>query len=168
MDSPLLIRPPLLNQASESGSSSGGGNSVTRRTFIKRTGGATVATLVAWNLQVAKANAERESSGNSSASFMCAISPVHLDASPGNVVGYCSFPRGGYIFLYHKDDDCCAEQSKNHHATRIFSTSQIYANAMVPAKLTTTPWVLHPDAAPHKPNEINQFDLGGQWNYQNK
>ena len=42
MDSTFLVRPPLLNQASESGS--GGG--ITRRAFIKRTGGATVAVLV--------------------------------------------------------------------------------------------------------------------------
>lgn len=67
MDSPFLIRPPQLNQASESGSSSGGGNGVTRRAFIKRTGVATVATIVAWNLQVATARARVDEDTNSNA-----------------------------------------------------------------------------------------------------
>lgn len=45
----FLVTPPHLNQAFESGGSSGGGcgNGITRRSFIKRTGGASVAVLVA-------------------------------------------------------------------------------------------------------------------------
>jgi hypothetical protein len=63
MNKSFLIRPTQLNQAFESNSSSGGsddGNGVTRRTFIKRTGGTTVATLVAWNIQNTKARANFE------------------------------------------------------------------------------------------------------------
>jgi hypothetical protein len=50
---------PQLNQAFEPGGLSGGGwgNGITRRSFIKRTGGATVATLVAWNITAPRADA---------------------------------------------------------------------------------------------------------------
>lgn len=57
----FLIRPPQLNQAAESSDLSGGSSSnLTRRTFIKRSGGATVATMVAWNLQTTNARATEE------------------------------------------------------------------------------------------------------------
>lgn len=42
-----------------------GGNEITRRTFIKRTGGATVATLVAWNLSSQQLQAEENSAPSS-------------------------------------------------------------------------------------------------------
>lgn len=59
MNPQFLIRPSQLNQAFEANNSSGSGETsgVTRRSFIKRTGGATVATLVAWNLTVIQARA---------------------------------------------------------------------------------------------------------------
>lgn len=64
MNSQFLIRPEQLNQAFES-NSGGGANDVTRRSFIKRTGGATVATLVAWNLGANTATAaEGDGSGS--------------------------------------------------------------------------------------------------------
>jgi hypothetical protein len=52
--------PPVrLSQAFESECSSGGGggSNITRRSFLKRTGGATVATLVAWNMATRNAEA---------------------------------------------------------------------------------------------------------------
>lgn len=49
MSHEFLVTPPRLNQALETTSSGGGSvsNDITRRTFLERTGGATVATLVA-------------------------------------------------------------------------------------------------------------------------
>lgn len=68
MNHQFLIRPAQLNQAFESNSSSGGGDGsdLTRRTFIKRTGGATVATMVAWNLTMNEARAQGDGSGSGS------------------------------------------------------------------------------------------------------
>jgi hypothetical protein len=71
MNHDFLIGSSQLNQAFESNITSGGstdGDYTTRRTFIKRTGGATVATVIAWNMQVATAKADDESS-SASASF---------------------------------------------------------------------------------------------------
>lgn len=49
MNENSFLPPPVrLSQAIENGDYGGGG--VTRRTFVKRTGGATVAAMVAWNL----------------------------------------------------------------------------------------------------------------------
>lgn len=64
----FLVRPPYLNQAFES--SGGWGNGITRRSFIKRTGGATVASLVAWNLATTKSRGEGDggTSGGSGSS----------------------------------------------------------------------------------------------------
>lgn len=61
----FLPPPVLLSQAFENDRSGGGG--ITRRSFIKRTGGATVATMIAWNLTVNEARANGES-GESGAS----------------------------------------------------------------------------------------------------
>lgn len=58
----FLVRPAQLAQAFESGSGSGSG--ITRRSFIKRTGGATVATLVAWETSKTKLHAEDINGGN--------------------------------------------------------------------------------------------------------
>jgi len=50
-----------LNQAFESsGKASGFSNGITRRSFLKRTGAASVATLVAWNLTSQSVDAENE------------------------------------------------------------------------------------------------------------
>lgn len=68
MNHQFLIRPAQLNQAFESSNSSGGktqGSNVTRRVFIKRTGGATVAATIAWNIQIANATGD----GSDSSSF---------------------------------------------------------------------------------------------------
>ena len=63
MSSNAFLPPPVrLSQAFENGESGGGG--VTRRSFIKRTGGATVATMVAWNLVTNEARAEEGGSGS--------------------------------------------------------------------------------------------------------
>ena len=51
----FLLSPTLLSQTSDPIDTGGG---MTRRLFIKRTGGATVATLVAWNLSTQRARAE--------------------------------------------------------------------------------------------------------------
>jgi hypothetical protein len=57
----FLVCPPYLNQAFDPGGSVGGawGNGITRRTFIKRTGGATVASLVAWSVITERGNAQQ-------------------------------------------------------------------------------------------------------------
>lgn len=55
-----------LSQAFECDDSRGSG--ITRRTFIKRMGGATVATMVAWNLTANEARAEGDGSGDGSGS----------------------------------------------------------------------------------------------------
>ena len=58
--------PPRLNQAFETAASGGGypSNEITRRTFLKRTGGATVASLVAWNLAAERAEAQNANVGS--------------------------------------------------------------------------------------------------------
>lgn len=55
----FLPRPIRLYQAFNSDTSSGGpsSNEITRRSFLKRTGGATIATLVAWNMATREAEA---------------------------------------------------------------------------------------------------------------
>jgi hypothetical protein len=51
MNRNFLVTPTTLNQAFESdGKASGFSNGITRRSFLKRTGAASVATLVAWNM----------------------------------------------------------------------------------------------------------------------
>lgn len=56
-----FLPPPVrLSQVFECDHSGGGG--ITRRSFIKRTGGATVATMVAWNLTVNEARAQGDGS----------------------------------------------------------------------------------------------------------
>lgn len=65
-DKSFLPSPVRLNQAFEGDRSGDGG--ITRRTFIKRTGGATVATMVAWNLATNEASAQGSGEG-SAASF---------------------------------------------------------------------------------------------------
>jgi len=50
----FLLSPTLLSQTSDPIDTGGG---MTRRLFIKRTGGATVATIVAWNLAAGSAKA---------------------------------------------------------------------------------------------------------------
>ena len=71
---------PQLNQAFESEGSSGvgWGNGITRRSFIKRTGGATVASLVAWNVTTTKSRAEEDGEGSGSVSWKMDM----VDASP--------------------------------------------------------------------------------------
>lgn len=67
MNHDFLIGSAQLNQAFESKNSSGvggnGGSSVTRRSFIKRTGGATVAAFVCWNLANQQLNAQNFGEG---------------------------------------------------------------------------------------------------------
>lgn len=63
MSANRFLPPPVrLSQAFESKNFSGGasGSEITRRSFLKRTGGATVATLVAWDVanQIARATGE--------------------------------------------------------------------------------------------------------------
>jgi len=68
MNANKFLPPPIrLSQAFEPGKFSGGasGAEITRRSFMKRTGGATVATLVAWNLALKDARAEN-ANGDSS------------------------------------------------------------------------------------------------------
>ena len=57
MNRDFLIGSAQLNQASES-QESGGSSSMTRRSFIKRTGAVTVATMIAWQASQAPVNAE--------------------------------------------------------------------------------------------------------------
>jgi hypothetical protein len=61
MNHEFLIVSAQLNQTYESYRCSEIGaadNGITRRSFIKRSGGATVGTIVAWNLAVQKNNAQ--------------------------------------------------------------------------------------------------------------
>lgn len=70
----FLVR-PHLNQAFEPEGSAGGawGSGITRRSFIKRTGGATVASLVAWNLATTKSRAEEEPEGGYGDSYQASL-----------------------------------------------------------------------------------------------
>ena len=79
--------PPRLNQAFETAPSGGGfaSNEITRRTFLKRTGGATVASLVAWNLAAERARADLES-GSGYPSFRLIITEYER-TSANNVIG---------------------------------------------------------------------------------
>ncbi len=67
MNRNFLVTPPQLNQAFESdGKASGFSNGITRRSFLKRTGAASVATLVALNLVTQqKASAAGDNSNGS-------------------------------------------------------------------------------------------------------
>lgn len=79
----FLVRPPHLNQAFESEGSAGGawGNGITRRSFIKRAGGATVASLVAWNALTSMARAQGgQGEGNSSGSWFITCIGVPTDS----------------------------------------------------------------------------------------
>jgi hypothetical protein len=92
MNHQFLIRPVQLSQAFESNSSSGGSESgeITRRRFIKRTGGATVATLVAWNLASNSANANEDESGSGSSPAMylvCTNAPTYAQPGQSNIGG---------------------------------------------------------------------------------
>ena len=84
----FLPPPDRLSQASESEKFSGGASSseITRRSFLKRTGGATVATLVAWNLASLKADAKSnyfiDGSGTSDWAghiLICTLEPAPCD-----------------------------------------------------------------------------------------
>lgn len=73
MNHNFLVRPEHLNQAFESQEpcgcgGHGPGNGLTRRSFIKRTGAVTVATMVAWSAATHQARAEA-ASGSASASY---------------------------------------------------------------------------------------------------
>lgn len=89
----FLVPPPYLNQAFESGGSSGGGwgNGITRRSFIKRTGGATVASLVAWNLTTNCAKGEHVAG---SCSHIVVGSPGKVDSptiAHGGFEVFCAY-----------------------------------------------------------------------------
>lgn len=74
MKHPFLLPPPIrLNQALDGEASGGGGGreSTTRRKFLKRTGSATAASLIAWNLSAHVANAQGENEGSSSWRMTC-------------------------------------------------------------------------------------------------
>lgn len=75
-DNPFLPPPVRLSQAFESEHS--GGDGITRRTFIKRTGGATVATMVAWNLTINEARAQGGGSGSGSGSKFSVMGTVEV------------------------------------------------------------------------------------------
>ncbi len=81
MNNSFLLPPPgRLNQPVDGETEGGGGamSSMTRRKFLKRSGGATVATLVAWNLASTQANAQIEENGGSSGSeyfLICTKAP---------------------------------------------------------------------------------------------
>jgi len=72
MNRNFLSEPAQLNQSLEINSSSGGASSgITRRTFVKRSGGATIATMVAWKT-IATARAAEDGSDDG-ASFSTLI-----------------------------------------------------------------------------------------------
>ena len=85
MNHDFLIGSAQLNQASESQESGGSGGGITRRSFIKRTGGATVATIVAWNVAANTASAENGGASHS-ASWKWVV------GSPGAPTGYDETP----------------------------------------------------------------------------
>lgn len=91
----FLVCPPTLNQAFESASSSGGAwrNGITRRTFLKRTGGATVASLVAWNLSIERAKADVTVASVSY--FLKCTGDPHSDPLPSPVT--LLFPDGNLV-----------------------------------------------------------------------
>jgi hypothetical protein len=131
---PFLITPPRAC-ADESPDSSGVQplDSSTRRKFLKRTGGATVGTLVAWNLTRTNAAAE----GETASSYMCGVNPGSLAYNP---CGYYAFPNGGYIFLHYKDDNCSPETPNAHRKEKIYTRAEMIAEAWIPQKDTNTPW----------------------------
>lgn len=78
MSANRFLPPPVrLSQAFESEKFSGGasGSEITRRSFLKRTGGATVATLVAWNLASNPARADETSFESF---WQCSFGPLVL------------------------------------------------------------------------------------------
>lgn len=83
---------PHLNQAFESEGSSGGSwsNGITRRSFIKRTGGATVASLVAWNLTNQRTRADLPSSATSGSGSTDVIWKKYKTDKDIPIVGYGS------------------------------------------------------------------------------
>lgn len=92
----FLLSPHRLNQAIESSVSGGGGsfgNAITRRSFLKRTGGATVAAMVAWNTSTHVASAQDEPTQNPSSDSLklyCQDEPAansYSNACPSSLQG---------------------------------------------------------------------------------
>lgn len=159
MNANKFLPPPVrLSQAFESERFSDGasGSEITRRSFLKRTGGATVATLVAWNLASQQASANPESS-DSVSHKMCAISPQNGPGNP-DAIGYFSLPHGGYIILFYKDQGCYFNRGDAHSANSIGSIINIRAEAYIPAKTSTVPWGLE---QPLGDAEISTFSFEG-------
>lgn len=80
MNHNFLVRPEQLNQPFESHEPCGCGghgqghdhsNGITRRSFIKRTGAVTVATMVAWSAATHQARAEGASGSGSASKKIC-------------------------------------------------------------------------------------------------
>lgn len=111
--------------------SSGGGESsaITLRTFIKRTGGATVATLVAWNLSTSKTNAAQPgnhshcSAHGSYCTYISAITVTFTSANtnqpPNNT--YATSGRRFYGTLKYTSTYCKAGSSPTKQSFPVHS-----------------------------------------------
>ena len=97
MNANRFLPPPVrLSQAFDSeNSSSGYGSSITRRSFLKRTGGATVATLVAWNLASQELKASSPESGDSESYGMLCLYPVFEASTQDYWAGTVDVPQVG-------------------------------------------------------------------------
>lgn len=137
---------PPLNQAVESGSGAAGfSNGITRRSFLKRTGAASVATPVAWNSTQHHARATETNGGSdeypgSGSEWMCAVSPP----SQNTLIGHVSLAGGGYIFLYFDDYGCYHSINRCHRKKTLRSGARLRAEAWIPAKSDQTPWQIYP------------------------
>lgn len=117
MNHDFLIRPAQLNHAFESNGSSGGAgesSGLTRRSFIKRTGGATIATLVAWNLTTSMAHAKRDLTKTSYSYLVlvCTASPKPSDinAPTAKDMKPCKIAMGNSICHRIKEDTVTVSQ----------------------------------------------------------
>jgi len=161
MNANKFLPPPVrLSQAFEPGGfgGCGSGSEITRRSFMKRTGGATVATLVSWNLASQRVNAET-GSGESLSHKMCALSPQGSAGYP-DVIGSFSFAQGGWVRLTYKDQACYFDGGP-HAQFAINSLITLVAEAWLPTKQgrnAQNPWIL--DQTPAD-SERNTFSFSG-------
>jgi hypothetical protein len=140
--------------------SSGPANGITRRSFLKRTGAASVATLVAWNFTQLRSGATQNNDGSienggSGSERMCVVSPQEKSI----LIGHVSLAGGGNIFLYLDDERCYQDIKRCHRQKTLSSMARLRAEALIPDKGDLVPWQIYPQNGVFKRWEENFFHI---------
>jgi hypothetical protein len=87
MNHPFLLPPSRLDQPFDGENEGGGGamSSMTRRKFLKRSGGATVAAFVAWNITANSAKAQEEE-GVGGSSYLMRINNIEPESGAASQI----------------------------------------------------------------------------------